>query len=56
MPIPQTMAAAVVEQFGGPLVMRELPVPTPGPEQALVEIMRVGSAIWTCTRQTEIGR
>ena len=29
MSIPKTMAVAV-EQFCGPLVMRELPVPTPG--------------------------
>ena len=42
MPIPKTMAAAVVEQFCGPLVMRELPVPTPGPGQALVEIRASG--------------
>jgi alcohol dehydrogenase, propanol-preferring len=42
MPIPKIMNAAVVEQFREPLVMRELPVPTPGPGQALVEIMASG--------------
>ena len=42
MPIPKTMAAAVVEQFCGPLVIRELPVPRPGPGQALVEIRASG--------------
>jgi propanol-preferring alcohol dehydrogenase len=42
MPIPNTMSAAVVERFREPLVMRELPVPTPGPGQALVEIMASG--------------
>src|SRR5208337_3952523 len=42
MPIPKSMRAAVVEKFREPLVMRELPVPTPGPGQALVEIMASG--------------
>ena len=42
MPIPKTMSAAVVEKFGAPLVMRELPVPTPGPGQALVELIASG--------------
>jgi len=36
------MSAAVVEKFGAPLVMRELPVPTPGPGQALVELIASG--------------
>jgi len=30
--------AAVVEKFGGPLVVREVPIPTPGPGQALVQV------------------
>src|SRR5215469_6075707 len=42
MPIPKTMSAAVVEKFGAPLVMRELPVPTPGPGQVLVELIASG--------------
>ena len=42
MPIQKMMSAAVVEKFREPLVMRELPVPTPGPGQALVEIMASG--------------
>jgi propanol-preferring alcohol dehydrogenase len=42
MAIPKTMQAAVVEKFGSPLVVRELPVPTPGPGQALVEIIASG--------------
>jgi propanol-preferring alcohol dehydrogenase len=42
MPIPKNMNAAVVEKFREPLVMRELPVPKPGPGQALVEIMASG--------------
>ena len=36
------MKAAVVEKFGAPLVIRELPIPTPGPGQALVEIVATG--------------
>jgi propanol-preferring alcohol dehydrogenase len=36
------MKAAVVEKFGQPLVVREVPVPTPGPGQALVEVMATG--------------
>lgn len=42
MAIPRTMQAAVVEKFGEPLVVREVPVPEPGPGQALVEIMASG--------------
>ena len=42
MAIPKTMRAAVVEKFREPLVIRELPVPTPGPGQALVEIIASG--------------
>jgi propanol-preferring alcohol dehydrogenase len=42
MPIPETMKAAVVEQFGKPLTIREVPVPKPGLRQALVEIIATG--------------
>jgi propanol-preferring alcohol dehydrogenase len=42
MPIPKTMQAAVVEKFGEPLVVREVPVPRPGPGQVLVEIFASG--------------
>jgi alcohol dehydrogenase, propanol-preferring len=42
MAIPKTMTAAVVEHFSAPLVVREVPVPTPGPGQALVEIGATG--------------
>jgi|HubBroStandDraft_6_1064221.scaffolds.fasta_scaffold139339_2 propanol-preferring alcohol dehydrogenase len=38
----KTMQAAVVEKFGAPLVIREVPVPTPGPGQALVEVIASG--------------
>src|ERR1700757_4458046 len=42
MAIPKTMKAAVVEKFGVPLEVREVPVPQPGPGQALVEINASG--------------
>ena len=42
MAIPRTMKAAVVEKFGEPLVVREVPVAAPGPGQALVEIIASG--------------
>lgn len=42
MSLPKTMQAAVVEKFGEPLVVRELPVPNPGPGQVLVEIIASG--------------
>jgi alcohol dehydrogenase, propanol-preferring len=42
MPNTRTMKAAVVEKFGEPLVVREVPIPTPGPGQVLVEIVATG--------------
>ncbi len=42
MAIPRTMKAAVVQKFGEPLVVKEVPVPSPGPGQALVEIIASG--------------
>ena len=42
MPKTRTMKAAVVEKFGEPLVVREVPIPTPGPGQALVEVFATG--------------
>ena len=40
--IPRTMRAAVVEKFHEPLQIREVPVPSPGPGQALVKIVATG--------------
>src|SRR6516164_11057661 len=40
--IPKTMKAAVVNRFRQPLEMREVPVPSPGPGQALVQIIATG--------------
>ena len=57
MSIPKTMRAAVVEKFRDPLVLREIPVPMPGPGQALVEIVASGVChTLICTRLTAIGR
>ncbi|MGA8233782.1 MAG: alcohol dehydrogenase AdhP [Candidatus Acidiferrales bacterium] len=42
MPNIRTMKAAVVETFGEPLVIQEVPIPTPGPGQALVEVFATG--------------
>jgi propanol-preferring alcohol dehydrogenase len=36
------MKAAVVEQFGQPLVLREWEIPTPGPGQILVKTEACG--------------
>lgn len=40
--IPTTMKAAVVEQLGQPLVLRDVPVPVPGPGQILVKTEACG--------------
>ena len=36
------MKAAFVDKFGEPLKIREVPIPDPGPGQALVEIAASG--------------
>ena len=38
----RTMQAAFVEQFGSPLALREVPIPTPGPGQILVKTEACG--------------
>ena len=38
----KTMSAAVVEAFGEPLKIREIPIPDPGPGQVLVEVVASG--------------
>ncbi len=40
--IPKTMRAAVVEKYSAPLSIREVPVPEPGPDEALVELVASG--------------
>lgn len=38
----KTMKAAVVRKFGAPLVIEDVPVPTPGPGQVLVKVVASG--------------
>ena len=38
----KTMKAAFVEKFGEPLKIREVPIPDPGPGEALVEVVASG--------------
>src|ERR1700738_1896140 len=38
----EMMKAAVVHQFGKPLVIEDVPVPVPGPGELLVEVMACG--------------
>lgn len=40
--MPKMMRAAVVRQFGQPLTIEEIPIPTPGPGEVLVKIMATG--------------
>jgi len=40
--IPKTMKAAIVEEFGKPLVIKEVPVPEPGYGQVLVQVICSG--------------
>mmetsp|Transcript_2618 Transcript_2618/g.5929 ORF Transcript_2618/g.5929 Transcript_2618/m.5929 type:complete len:356 (+) Transcript_2618:93-1160(+) len=40
--IPKTMKAAVVEEFGKPLVVKEVPVPEPGYGQVLIKVITSG--------------
>ncbi|MCA9878847.1 MAG: alcohol dehydrogenase catalytic domain-containing protein, partial [Thermomicrobiales bacterium] len=36
------MEAAVVEEFGQPLVLKEVPVPVPGPGEVLIKVSACG--------------
>jgi len=40
--IPATMRAAIVEEFGKPLVLKDIPVPEPGYGQVLVKVIASG--------------
>ncbi|MDF2114505.1 alcohol dehydrogenase AdhP [Roseiarcaceae bacterium H3SJ34-1] len=40
--MPKMMKAAVVHQFGKPLVIEDVPVPTPGPGELLVKVVACG--------------
>ena len=52
----KTMKAAVVHAFGKPLVIEEVPIPTPGPGELLIKVMANGVCHTDCTRLTAIGR
>ncbi|TSD66295.1 alcohol dehydrogenase AdhP [Inquilinus sp. KBS0705] len=40
--IPKTMKAAVIHEFGQPLIIEDVPVPTPGDSQILVKVVACG--------------
>lgn len=40
--MPKTMKAAIVREFGKPLAIAEVPVPTPGPGELLVKVIACG--------------
>jgi len=46
--VPATMKAAVVEEFGKPLVIKSVPVPEPGHGEVLVKVIASGDALNTC--------
>jgi propanol-preferring alcohol dehydrogenase len=39
------MKAAVVRAFGKPLMIEEVPIPTPGPGEVLIKV--VASGVWS---------
>ena len=41
----KTMKAAVVREFGRPLTIEEVAIPTPGPGEVLVKIMATGGTV-----------
>src|SRR5271157_6126438 len=41
-PMAKMMKAAVVHEFGKPLVIEDVPVPTPGPGQILIKVVASG--------------
>ena len=53
--MPRTMHAAIVEQFGKPLIFRELDIPTPGPGQILVKTEACGSVTRISTPRPATG-
>ena len=47
----KTMKAAVVHEFGQPLAIEEVPVPTPLAGQILVKIAASGVCLWGLRRR-----
>ncbi len=52
----ETFRAAVVHELGEPLVVEEIDLPVPGPNEALVKVTTRASATPTCTPPTATGR
>jgi len=52
----RTMKAAVVQEFGEPLVIEEVPIPEPGRGEVQVRIQATGVATRICMRPTGTGR
>ena len=52
----KTMKAAVVHEFGQPLAIEDVSVPTPGAGQILVKSRRAACATPTSTRPKATGR
>ena len=46
--VPATMKAAVVEEFGKPLVIKSVPVPEPGHGEVLVKVIASGDGLNIC--------
>ncbi len=46
--IPTTMRAAVVEKFGAPLVIKNVPVPTPGKDEVLIKVRHITCRLVSC--------
>lgn len=40
--IPEMQWAQVIETFGGPIEYKQIPVPKPGPDQALINVKYSG--------------
>lgn len=40
--VPKTHKAAIFDTIGGPIVVRDVPTPEPGPDQILVKIIYSG--------------
>ncbi len=47
-----TMKAAVVHEFGAPLVIEDVPIPEPGPGQILVKLEACGGVPHRLARQS----
>src|SRR5262245_54384556 len=46
MTVPQTMQAAAIDEFGGPIKPHTLPVPAIAPDELLIHIESAGVGVW----------